>query len=40
VTAVAGTNGDAKRLTVVVTVEGSDLKKPVLISSITVDSEG
>jgi prepilin-type N-terminal cleavage/methylation domain-containing protein len=39
VTAVGGTNGKAKRITVVVTVEGSDLRKPVLISSIAVDSQ-
>jgi prepilin-type N-terminal cleavage/methylation domain-containing protein len=39
VTQVAGSDGDAKRLTVVVTVEGSDLKEPVLISSIVAAEE-
>ncbi len=38
VTAVAGTNGKGKRITVVVTVDQTDLKKPVLISSITTDA--
>jgi prepilin-type N-terminal cleavage/methylation domain-containing protein len=37
VTAVGGSNGKARRLTVVVTVNNSDLKKPVLISSISVN---
>jgi prepilin-type N-terminal cleavage/methylation domain-containing protein len=37
VTTVAGTNGKAKRITVAVTVAGSSLKKPVLVSSIVTD---
>ena len=37
VTEVAGTNGRARRVTVAVTVNGTRLRKPVLISSIKAD---
>jgi prepilin-type N-terminal cleavage/methylation domain-containing protein len=39
VTTVAGTNGKARRVTVVVTVNGNALRKPVLISSIKTDPD-
>jgi len=37
VTEVGGTSGDAKRVTIAVTVSGRDLKKPVLMSSVVTN---